>query len=68
MYAAHIYWAIGQIALLPNWIAGFSLILFVVLHFLSRLKNEEEMMIEQFGDKYIEYRKKTGMIFPKINF
>ena len=66
MYAAHIYWAIGQIALLPNWIAGFSLILFVILHFLSRLNDEENMMIEQFGDEYANYRKRTGAIFPKI--
>ena len=66
MYAAHIYWAIGQILLLPNWIAGFSLIIFITMHSLSRIKNEEDMMIEHFGEEYINYMKNTGNIFPKI--
>ena len=66
MYAAHIYWALGQMAILPNWIAGFSLIIFQVLLLISRIKDEENMMIEQFGDEYTDYMKRTGIIFPKI--
>jgi len=66
MYTAHILWSIGQIAVLPNWIAGFSFIIITVPHLLSRIKDEEEMMIEQFGEEYKNYKKTTGIIFPKI--
>lgn len=66
MYAAHIYWALGQIAILPNWIAGFSFIIFAVLILILRIKDEENMMVEQFGDEYMDYMKHTGIIFPKI--
>jgi len=66
MYAAHIYWALGQIAILPNWIAGFSFIIFAVLVLILRIKDEENMMVEQFGDEYTDYMKRTGIIFPKI--
>ena len=66
MYAAHICWASGQIAILPNWIAGFSFIIFTLLILVLRIKDEEEMMVGQFGDEYTDYVKRTGIIFPKI--
>ena len=66
MYAAHIYWALGQAAILPNWIAGFSFIVIAGIHLTSRINDEEAMMVGQFGEEYIKYRKSTGYIFPKI--
>jgi protein-S-isoprenylcysteine O-methyltransferase Ste14 len=68
MYSAHIFWALGQIAVLPNWIAGFSLILFSILLPLLRIRDEEYMMIEQFGEEYKTYMKDTGAILPRIKF
>ena len=68
MYAAHIYWGLGQLLILPNWIAGFSFIVFAALLILFRLKDEEDMMISQFGEAYIQYSKRTGIIFPKIKW
>ncbi len=35
------------------------------LYFL-RVRKEEEMMIEEFGDEYQKYMKKTGRLFPKF--
>ena len=32
-----------------------------------RIPSEEEMMIEQFGDEYREYMKRTGRLFPRIS-
>jgi protein-S-isoprenylcysteine O-methyltransferase Ste14 len=66
MYAAHILWAIAQILILHNWIAGYSFIVVMIPHYLLRVKKEEAMMIEQFGDEYGKYMQKTGRIFPKI--
>lgn len=64
MYAAHLLWAIAQILMLHNWIAGFSFIVVMVPHYLLRVGNEEKMLIEQFGGEYEDYIRKTGRIFP----
>ena len=66
MYASHVCWAIAQIMLLHNWIAGYSFIVVLVPHTIFRVKSEEIMMIEQFGEIYKEYMKNTGRIMPRI--
>lgn len=66
MYAAHILWALAQILMLPNFIAGFSFMVVIIPHYLSRYKNEEQMMIQRFGDQYKEYMTQSGRIFPRI--
>ena len=66
MYAAHLLWAIAQIMILPNWIAGFSFIVAMVPHYLLRVGREENMMLDQFGEEYASYMKKTGRIIPKL--
>ena len=66
MYAAHIYWALAQILMLHNWIAGYSFIIVLLPYYILRVKKEEEMMIDQFGDQYKDYMKYTGRIFPRI--
>ncbi|MBN1274085.1 MAG: isoprenylcysteine carboxylmethyltransferase family protein [Candidatus Aminicenantes bacterium] len=64
MYAAHILWAVAQALMLHNGIAGFSLLVVFVPQYLSRVKAEEWMMLERFGEQYRNYMKKTGRIFP----
>ena len=66
MYAAHLLWAIAQIFILHNWIAGFSFIVAMIPHYLLRVGREERMMIDQFGDEYREYMKTSGRILPKL--
>ena len=66
MYAAHILWAVAQILILHNWIAGFSFIIVMVPHYLLRVDKEEKMMLDQFGVEYEEYMKTTGRIIPKL--
>jgi protein-S-isoprenylcysteine O-methyltransferase Ste14 len=66
MYASQWIWVIAQPLLLQNWLAGF-LDLFVFIFFYTlRVRAEEKMMLETFGDEYREYMKKTGAIFPKM--
>ena len=56
MYSAFWLWAIAQVLLLPNWIAGFAgLAGFAVS---SRVAREERMMLENFG--YCAYMARTG--------
>ena len=66
MYAAHLVWAIGQILILHNWIAGYSFIVTMLPFYFYRSRKEEEMLIEEFRDEYLEYKQKTGALFPKF--
>ena len=56
----------SQGLLLDNWIVlAYGILAYGILYFL-RVAKEEEMMIEEFGEKYKEYMKRTGRLFPKI--
>jgi len=66
MYAAHLLWGLAQPLLLWNWIAGFSLLATTIPLYLARVGHEEQMMIDQFGDEYREYMKRTGRLVPKF--
>jgi protein-S-isoprenylcysteine O-methyltransferase Ste14 len=67
MYSAFWLWAIAQAFLLPNWIAGFSGIVGFGTLYLLRVRHEEQMMLETFGNSYAEYARRTGRVFPKLN-
>lgn len=65
MYASQLLWVIAQVLLLQNWLAGcFDLVVFVPFYFL-RVRAEERMMLDSFGDPYRDYMKKVGGIIPK---
>ena len=66
MYSAHLIWAIAQIMILHNWIAGYSFLIVQIPFYLIRIKNEEAMMIEQFGDAYKTYMEETDRLIPKL--
>ena len=66
MYAAHLLWAIAQVLMLHNWIAGYSLLVFTVPLYLLRVNSEEHMMLAHFGKEYREYVKRTGRIIPRL--
>lgn len=68
MYAAHWLWAIAQVLMLHNWIAGYSFLIVVVPHYLMRVNNEEQMMLEQFGEEYRAYMERTRRIIPRLPF
>ena len=65
LYSAHNLNNLGMILLTAN----IPLIIFAILGVpltYVRMKDEERMMVEQFGSEYEEYKKKTGRIFPKL--
>ncbi len=67
MYASQWIWVVAQSLLLQNWLAGFlSLVVWILFYFL-RVRAEEKMMLDTFGDKYREYMKKIGAVFPKLS-
>jgi protein-S-isoprenylcysteine O-methyltransferase Ste14 len=66
MYSAHWLWGIAQALLIHNWVAGLaSLVIIIPLH-IFRVRREEHMMLEQFGEEYRAYTSQTGRIFPRL--
>jgi len=66
MYAAHVLWAIAQGLLLENWLAGWAFMVTFVPLYVLRVPNEEQMMLEQFGQEYRDYMACTGRIIPRF--
>jgi protein-S-isoprenylcysteine O-methyltransferase Ste14 len=65
MYLSQWILAIAQPLLLQNWIAGFTNLLAFIPFYFLRIKAEEKMMLDSFGDEYREYMNKTGAVLPK---
>lgn len=67
MYIQIWLWTIAQVLMVSNVIAGFSGLIACMIFYFIRVSNEEKMMIENFGDEYIEYMKQTGRVFQNFN-
>ena len=66
MYSALSLYSVGQALVIPNWVAGPSnLIAFAVL-FALRVRAEEKMMVQQFGDEYAAYSARTKRLVPRV--
>jgi len=66
MYSAFWLWAIAQAFLLPNWIAGFAGIIGFGTLFFFRVRHEEALMLEIFGEQYRNYMERTWRVLPGI--
>jgi protein-S-isoprenylcysteine O-methyltransferase Ste14 len=64
LYTAMCIWSTGVALVTANWIFV-ALAVMVVAGSCIRAPREEQMMIEQFGDEYREYIKRTGKFLPK---
>lgn len=51
---------------LSNWISMISMMLPVLIGYLNRIHVEERFMIEQMGQKYLDYQKRTKKLIPMI--
>ena len=66
MYASQWLWVLAQPLLLPNWLAGvLGGMLFIPFYFL-RVRAEEKLMWDSFGEQYAAYMQKTGGVLPKF--
>ena len=66
IYLAFLMMQISVLLLTSNWFIGLSGITIIVAVIAIRIPEEEKMLIEQFGDEYRTYRKKTGALLPKL--
>jgi protein-S-isoprenylcysteine O-methyltransferase Ste14 len=65
MYSAIFLFAIAQAFLLQNWLAGWAGFVTFALLYLVRTPREEKMMREFFGEKYEDYMRRSGRLWPR---
>lgn len=66
MYTALFLYSLGQMLALPNWVAGPSCLATFGILFFCRLRAEENMMLDTFGDDYRDYMLRTKRIVPYV--
>ena len=66
IYAAFVLILSSTIFISSNWMIGLAWTCMTALEIFSRIRFEEALMIEYFGDEYREYMKRTGRLLPKI--
>jgi protein-S-isoprenylcysteine O-methyltransferase Ste14 len=66
MYTAFWLWSTAQALLLPNWVAGLGGIIAFGITYILRISQEEQMMIEQFGEEYKVYMQRTKRLIPYL--
>ena len=66
MYLALLVYSVGQVLVVPNWIAGPSYGVAMALLFALRLGPEERMMVEEFGGDYEAYMRQTKRLIPGV--
>ena len=66
MYSALMLYSVGQALVIPNWVAGPSNLLAFAVLLALRLRAEERMMDERFGDEYAAYSARTKRLIPGV--
>ena len=65
IYTGAILFYLGA-SLITMSIASGALILLIIGFYITISRYEEHILTEAFGNDYLEYKKKTGMLFPKL--
>ena len=66
MYTALFLYSLGQLLALPNWVAGPSYLVTFGILFALRIRVEERMMLEEFGDDYAAYMARSHRLLPGV--
>lgn len=66
MYTQIWIWVICQWLILSNWVVGLVGILTWTILYVIRIPEEEKMMVEEFGQEYEDYMRKTKKIIPWV--
>jgi protein-S-isoprenylcysteine O-methyltransferase Ste14 len=66
MYLALLVYALGQALVVPNYVAGPSYAVAMVVLFALRVGAEEQMMLEEFGKDYEGYMARTKRLLPGV--
>jgi protein-S-isoprenylcysteine O-methyltransferase Ste14 len=66
MYSALLLYSVGQALVIANWVAGPSNLLAFAVLLALRIRAEERMMDERFGDEYAAYSARTKRLIPGV--
>jgi protein-S-isoprenylcysteine O-methyltransferase Ste14 len=66
MYVAFFVLGVGYLLLSANWLIGLPWLVGTVLVSAYRLRREESMMRERFGEEYQAYQRRTGRFLPRL--
>ena len=66
MYLALLLYGLGQTLALPNWVAGPSYLVAMLVLVVLRLGPEERMMRQEFGEEYERYARRTRRVVPGL--
>src|SRR5215208_98321 len=66
IYTAFILILGSTLLISSNWLIGLAWLGMTVLEVVSRIRFEESLMLEYFGDQYRDYMKKTGQLLPRL--
>lgn len=66
MYTAVFMLSLSQLSLIGNWVVGPAYFLAFFFLYVLRVKHEEALMLEHYGDEYSAYMKRTGRLFPRF--
>ena len=66
-YLGWFWWTVGMAVLLGNPVTAVGFVLASWYFFKDRIEYEEHTLVDMFGDKYIEYRKRVPVRIPFIN-
>jgi protein-S-isoprenylcysteine O-methyltransferase Ste14 len=66
MYTALLLFSLGQAFVIPNWFAGPSYLVLMLLLVALRVVPEERLMRETFGAEYTDYAARTKRLLPGV--
>lgn len=66
MYLSFLLSAIGTLLLSANWFISTPQLVWFWVMYLGRVRYEEQMMIDAFGEDYKTYMHSTGRLLPKL--
>ncbi len=66
IYTAFVAILGSTLLITANWLVGGLWLFITIVDILSRIKFEEEKMLEQFGDEYEAYLQRTGALIPRL--
>jgi protein-S-isoprenylcysteine O-methyltransferase Ste14 len=66
MYSAFYLLHIAVFFLTANWFIGVTWLAGLTIIIFLRVKREEKMLLDRFGDQYVSYMERTGRFVPRI--
>jgi protein-S-isoprenylcysteine O-methyltransferase Ste14 len=66
MYTAFILLGLAWFLLSENWLIGGFWLAATIMVIFTRLNAEERMLLQEFGDTYRNYARRTGRFLPKL--